>query len=41
MMFSPEESVKFSETFVSTYVSTRRHEPEQHRHFDRREKLKF
>jgi hypothetical protein len=30
----------FSETLVSIYESTRRHNPEQHRHAHRRENLK-
>jgi hypothetical protein len=35
------EAVCFSETFVSTYKSTRRYNPEQqHRQLHRREKLK-
>jgi hypothetical protein len=34
------ETVCFSETLVSTYKSTRRHNPEQHRHLHHRENLK-
>jgi hypothetical protein len=34
------ERACFSETSVSTYQSTRRHNPEQHRHPHRRENLK-
>jgi hypothetical protein len=34
------ETVFFSEKLVSTYVSTRRYNPEEHRHLHRRENLK-
>jgi secreted PhoX family phosphatase len=34
------ETVCFSETLVSTYESTRHHNPEEHQHLHRRENLK-
>jgi hypothetical protein len=34
------ETVRISETLVSTYESTRRHTPEEQRHLHRREILK-
>jgi hypothetical protein len=35
------ETVSFSETLMSTYVSTRRHNPEEHSHLRHSENLKF